>query len=154
MLNLVKTDIQDAEKIYKMQIAAFTPLLDKYQDFDISPAAETFEYFKRRFDYAESDHYIIRLKNEDIGYIRIWTMQDNVCKLSSLFILPSYQGKGYSQQAIKQVEKLYPQANKWILDTIKQEQKLCYLYEKMGYVSTREEHVKEGMDLVFYEKIL
>jgi len=151
-ISLEKATLRDSKKIHKMQITAFTPLLDKYQDFDISPASETLEYFQSRFDNVEFDHYFIQLKNENIGYVRIRTMEDNVCKLSTIFILPNYQGKGYSQQAIEQVEKLYPQADKWILITIKQEQSLRYLYEKMGYVPTGEENVKKGMDLIFYEK--
>ena len=32
-------------------------------------------------------------------------------------------------------------------------EKLCYLYSKMGYQRTGEiEHIKEGMDIVFFEK--
>jgi hypothetical protein len=43
----------------------------------------------------------------------------------------------------------------WELDTIKQEGKLCHLYEKMGYKQTgREETIKEGMTLVFYARNL
>ena len=42
---------------------------------------------------------------------------------------------------------------KWELDTILQEKKLCYLYEKMGYQKTgKTEKIKDGMDLVYYAK--
>ena len=45
-------------------------------------------------------------------------------------------------------------AKSWNLDTIKQEPKLCHLYEKMGYRRTEKKNtIKEGMTLVFYEKI-
>lgn len=152
MIKLKKATIQDCEQLHIMQIIAFTPLLDKYQDFDINPAAETLEYFHSRFDNSDIDHYLIQLKGECIGYVRIRTLDNTTYKLSSLFVLLDYQGKGYAQQAIKQVEKLYPQAKKWVLITIKQEQKLCHLYEKMGYVSIGEENVNDRMDLVFYEK--
>lgn len=44
---------------------------------------------------------------------------------------------------------------KWTLDTIAQEAKLCYLYEKLGYRRTgKQETIKPGMDIVFYEKRL
>ncbi len=48
---------------------------------------------------------------------------------------------------------LYLAAARWALDTIKQEPKLRYLYEKMGYRPTGEERrLKDGMDLVYYAK--
>ena len=56
--------------------------------------------------------------------------------------------------AIKAVEAKYPYARRWELDTILQEAKLCYLYEKMGYRKTGQvKNVKDGMDLVYYERI-
>lgn len=54
---------------------------------------------------------------------------------------------------IRLVEAIYPNATRWELDTILQEEKLCYLYEKMGYKKTGQtEEIKKGMDLVFYAK--
>ena len=51
------------------------------------------------------------------------------------------------------MEKLYPDAILWKLDTIAQEEYLCRLYEKLGYRKTgKTETVQPGMDLVFYEK--
>ena len=68
--------------------------------------------------------------------------------------MPEYQGNGYAQQALSAIEALYPFAKSWNLDTIKQEPKLCHLYEKMGYRRTGKENtIKEGMTLVFYEKL-
>lgn len=50
-------------------------------------------------------------------------------------------------------EALYPSALRWELDTILQEEKLCHLYEKMGYRQNgRTEEIKENMTLVFYAK--
>ena len=50
-------------------------------------------------------------------------------------------------------ESLYPNAGRWELDTILQEQKLCHLYEKMGYRKTgKTQRIKDGMDIVFYAK--
>jgi hypothetical protein len=70
-----------------------------------------------------------------------------------MFILPVFQGNSYAQAAIKQAERLYPETTKWVLDTIKQEKKLCHLYEKMGYKLTGvEENIKLGMDIVYYAK--
>jgi len=148
-----KANIKDADKIQKMQVVTFSPLLKKYKDHDTNPATETLERVKARFDYDNVDHYLITLQNETIGYIRIQHIDKNTCKLSQIFILPSFQGRGYGQMAMKQAELVYPMVKKWILDTIKQEAILCRLYEKMGYVQTgAERKIKEKMDIVYYEK--
>lgn len=78
---------------------------------------------------------------------------DKLCKLKQIYILPEYQGFGYAQKAITIAESLYPAVEKWELDTILQEEKLCYLYEKMGYKKTgKVEPIMNGMDIVYYAK--
>ena len=152
-IHLEKANVEDSKKIHEMKIISFKALLEKYQDYEVSPGAETLEQVKKRFDYLQIDQYFIKLQDEIIGYIRINRLNENTCRLSNMFILPDYQGKGYAQQAIKQVEMLNPQAEHWILGTIKQEQKLCHLYEKMGYKQTGvQTNVKDGMDLIDYAK--
>jgi GNAT superfamily N-acetyltransferase len=136
-----------------MQVAAFAPLLDKYHDYGTNPASEPLEKIVQRMGQAFTDYYFICLGSETIGAIRIVRLQDGACRISPMFILPKFQGKGYAQQAIKQVESLYPNACRWELDTIKQEQKLCHLYEKMGYAATgKEKTIQDGMTIVFYTK--
>ena len=54
-----------------------------------------------------------------------------------------------------QIEKIYYMAEKWSLVTIQEEAKNCHLYEKLGYQRTGEmKHIKNGMDIVFLEKII
>lgn len=152
-VHLKKADIKDCEKIHKMQMIGFKALLDKYQDYETNPGSETFERVKKRFEYSRIEHYFIKLRDESIGYMRISRIGEHTCKLSQMFILPDYQGNGYAQSAIKQVELLNPQVKRWILDTIKQEPKLCRLYEKAGYKQTgTQTNVKAGMDLAGYTK--
>jgi len=153
-IHLEKASINDCEKIHHMQMLGFQALLDKYQDYETNPGAETLEQIKMRFMYSQIDHFFIKLQDEEIGYIRINSRVDeNTCRLSQMFILPEHQGHRYAQQAITQVESLYPQAKHWILDTIKQEAKLCHLYEKMGYKQTgTQKNIKDGMDLIDYAK--
>ncbi len=152
-IRLIKAGEDDCETIHRMQRAAFEALLAKYQDYETSPAAETLAQVRERFASPQIDHYFIALQCERIGCIRISRLADDICRLSNLFIMPDYRGKGYAQEAMRQVELLYPHAARWRLDTIKQEAKLCYLYEKMGYRQTgTQTNVKDGMDLIDYVK--
>lgn len=151
-INLIKAELEDCAEIYKMQIRSFQALLEKYQDYDFSPGAENIEQTYERFFQSETDFWIVSLKQRNIGAIRICNY-GRLCKLKQIFIVPEWQNNGYAQEAIKAVEKMYPDAQRWELDTILQERKLCHLYEKMGYSKTGQvENIKEGMDLVYYSK--
>ena len=153
MITLRRVERDECERIYHMQIVDFKDLLDRYRDFETNPGAETLGRVEKRFGYPGVEHYFIVLYDEDIGYVRIHRLEGQVCRLSQMVVLPRYQGNGYAQQALKQVEGLNPQVRCWVLDTIRQEPKLCHLYEKMGYRLTGAQvNVKEGMDLVDFEK--
>ena len=66
-LRLKKANIEDSEKIYRMQVIGFKALLEKYQDYNTNPGAETHERVKSRFAYNIIDHYFISLQDVDIG---------------------------------------------------------------------------------------
>ena len=73
-------------------------------------------------------------------------------RISPLWIMKEFRGRGYAQDAIRAVEELYGTDN-WCLDTILQEKGNLHLYEKMGYKKTGQiEHINDRMDIVFYEK--
>jgi RimJ/RimL family protein N-acetyltransferase len=149
---LKKALLSDADELFDMQVKAFKPILEKYQDYNTNPGAERIEKTISRLNEANSDYYFIRNDGKNIGAIRIIHHPD-ICKLKQIYILPEHQGKGYAQEAITIVESCYTDIKQWELDTIKQESKLCHLYEKMGYKQTgREETIKDGMTLVFYKK--
>lgn len=152
MITLRKAKESDCAALYRMQVKAFIPLLLKYQDHQSSPAAESVESVLRRFRQPFTDYHFIESDGEPVGMLRICDFGES-CRLSPICILPEYQGRGYAQQAIRLAEQQYPAARQWKLDTILQEEKLRYLYEKLGYHRTGEiQRLKEGMDLVFYQK--
>ena len=58
-ITLRKAVLTDAELIHSMQIASFKALLDKYQDYDYSPGAETLERMIYRISLPIADHWLI-----------------------------------------------------------------------------------------------
>jgi len=153
-LTLVRASIADAERIWRMQCAAFQPLLDKYQDFDLNPACEPIDKVLMRLRQPFTYYYIIRLDGEDVGAIRVVDKQEpgKRKRISPLFVLPQYQGRGIAQQAIAAVETLHGE-HFWELDTIAQEPGNCHLYEKMGYRTTGEAtQINDRMTIILYEK--
>ena len=144
---------EDVETIWKMQVEAFRGLLEKYQDYDISPGAEPVDNVISRFEQPWTTYFFIEADGIDVGAIRVVDKKDGSRKrISPLWIMEEYRGKGYAQAAILAVEEIYG-ADYWCLDTIIQEKGNCHLYEKMGYHQTgKVEHINERMDIVFYEK--
>lgn len=87
--------------------------------------------------------------------MRLFKIDGRTMRVSPIFILPEHQNKGYAQAAMIQLERENPQADIWELDTILQEEKLCRLYEKLGYRKTGESYdIKDGMTIVFYKKTM
>ena len=152
-IQLLTATESDIKVIWQMQIESFAELLEKYQDYETNPAAESCERIRQRFEQPFTHYYFIIADNEIVGFIRVVDKKDNSKKrISPICILPKYRNKGYAQAAIKAAEQIHG-ADNWSLDTIITEQSNCYLYEKMGYHRTRKtKKINEKLTLVFYEK--
>ncbi len=152
-VELVPVKREDIETVWKMQVEAFSGLLEKYQDYDISPAADTIDKVIARFEQPWSTYYFIVAENAKVGVIRIIDKKDGSRKrISPIWIMSEYRNKGYAGQAIREAEKIYGE-NNWCLDTILQEKGNCHLYEKLGYHQTGQiDKISDLMDIVYYEK--
>ena len=144
---------EDLRTLWKMQVRAFSDLLETYRDYETSPAAEPFEKVMARFEQPWTVYYFIQAGGQAVGGIRIVDRKDGSRKrISPLWIMPEHRGKGYAQAAIRAAEQIHGSAH-WGLDTVAQEAGNLHLYEKMGYRQTGEaKKINERMDLVFYEK--
>ena len=153
MVTLRLATSEDLEKIWKMQVEAFAGLLEKYKDYELSPASEGIDKIKARFAQEGSAYYFIEAEGADVGVIRIVDRKDGTRKrISPLWIMPSDRGRGYAQEAIRAAEDIYG-THHWELDTILQEKGNLHLYEKMGYHQTgKTARINDRMDIVFYEK--
>ena len=155
-IELVRAQTGDAERIHEMKYRAFLPLFEKYQDEQTSPAMEKIEKVIRQLQSGNTDYYLIKLDGEAVGAIR--AVRDGLVdgretmRISPLFLLPEFQGKGIGYQALMRTMAMYPQAEVWWLATIKEERGNCHLYEKCGFVRTGERPENERMTLVFYER--
>ncbi|MCM1266470.1 MAG: GNAT family N-acetyltransferase [Bacteroidales bacterium] len=153
-VELVRAATSDAKELHAMQIKAFQELLEKYQDFDTNPANESLERVEARLEQDFTFYYFICIGQQKVGAIRIVDKKETGKnkRISPIFILPEFQGRGIAQEAIRLCEEVHGNGN-WELDTILQESKNCHLYEKMGYRQTgKTEVINERLTLVFYEK--
>ena len=144
---------EDIATVWKMQVEAFQVLLDKYQDFDTSPASEPVDKVLARFEQPWTTYFFIMANGEKAGVIRVVDKKDGSRKrISPIWIMPEFRNRGYAQQAILAAEKIYG-SDHWCLDTILQEKGNLHLYEKLGYHRTgRVDKINDKMDIVYYEK--
>ena len=153
-INLETAIESDAQSIYDIQVRAFTPLLERYQDFKTSPATETVDRTITRINNPCGRFYKIMLKDKLVGAICVFWKDKFQFWISPIFILPEYQGQGIAQKSIVMVEELFPHATTWELATILEETGNCYLYEKMGFVKTGVIKKLNGSStVVFYKKV-
>ncbi len=152
-VTLRRASAADCEQLWQMQRASFAELLERYQDYDLNPAAEPCGRIAERLAQPETYYYWIESDGETVGAIRIVDAKNGSRKrISPLFILPEYRNRGYAQEAIRAAEQIHGAEN-WQLSTILQEAGNCHLYEKMGYHRTGEPQViHERMTIVHYEK--
>ena len=70
-MKLVRANIQDAENIWMMQIAAFQDLYAKYQDPETNPATETLEKTITRLEQPCTYYYCIKVEDSIVGAMRV-----------------------------------------------------------------------------------
>ena len=149
---------KEAESLHRLQVEAFMPLYEKYQDDDTSPVKESLKRVTEKIIEENSDFYFIVFRGEKVGGVRVrWhqgkKVYENVNWISPIFIIPKFQNKGIASTVIEQLFDIYPDTIEWRLDTIKQERGNCHLYEKCGFVRVGEDIVvNEKMTLVDYVK--
>ena len=73
--------------------------------------------------------------------------------ISPMFIHPIYQGKGIAQKVLILIEEMFPEARSFELATILEEERNCFLYEKMGYKRTEEtKKLNDKTTLIYYKR--
>lgn len=152
-MKLIRANINDCEKIWKMQKEAFADLLEKYQDYETSPANEPVEKIKAKLLDSFTYFYFIYDDETLVGAVRVVHRNDGSRKrIAPIFIMKEFRGKGLAQKTFEEIEKIHGSDN-WSLDTILQETGNCYLYEKLGYKKNGvTEKINDRMDIVYYEK--
>jgi len=152
-IKLVRIGVNDAEKLWTMQVQAFQKLLDKYQDLETNPANETKEKIKTKLLQKQTFFYYIYEGNDIVGAIRVIDKKDGSRKrVAPVFIMEKFRNKGLAQKAFCEIERIHGKDN-WELDTVFQEKGNCYLYEKLGYIRIGEiDRINDRMDIVHYIK--
>ncbi len=153
-VKLIRADVKDAKRLWKMQVEAFHDTYHKYRDTETSPATESVDKMIERLMQPFTYYYFIQSDSSVVGAIRVidWKEKNKCKRISPIFILPPYRNKGIAQRAILEAENIHGNTD-WELDTILQEAENCHLYEKMGYHKTgKTTEINDKMTLISYKK--
>lgn len=98
-MKLIRANINDCEKIWKMQKEAFADLLEKYQDYQTSPANEPVEKIKAKLLDSFTYFYFIYDDDALVGAVRVVHRNDGSRKrIAPIFIMKEFRGKGLAQK--------------------------------------------------------
>lgn len=73
-ITLAKAGLSNCEELYQLQTISFRQLLEKYQDYDSNPGAETKDRTLQRLKDPFTDYYFICLSGKHIGAVRILSL--------------------------------------------------------------------------------
>ena len=151
-ITLRRASERDAERLWEMQVEAFSEMYKKYGDCETSPAAEPLEKMLLRLNQPFTYFYFIDFGGTDVGAIRVVDKGNGPKRISPVFVMPSYRNRGIAQSAITEAERLHG-ASGWELETVLEEASCRHLYEKLGYHRTGEtRRITPAMTLVIYRK--
>lgn len=154
-IKLEKAQSEDTYRLFNMQYTAFLPLLEKYRDYNTSPANESIDKFAERLIRPDSMFFKIIEDGQLCGAIRVHWKEEGRFWVSPLFIHPDCQGRGIASKAMVMAEEQFPEAVSWELATILEEEGNCRLYEKAGYVRTGAAYqLNEKATLGYFKKLL
>ena len=77
----------------------------------------------------------------------ILSLKDDVLNIERIFVAPEYFRKGYGLFMMKQIEELFSNVKKFLLDTPDWNVRTNSLYKKLGY-----KELRRGKRLVYYVK--
>ena len=141
----------DARELLRIQTTAFAVDLEKY-----GSGPSGFDSLEWQIDMIESGNYykIILDGEKIIGGMVVFDKGEDYLHLTRIFIDPDYQNMGLGQLAVCMVERDYPEARRWTLDTPYLNLRNHYFYEKLGYlkVGETEPDPETGFYLFLFEK--
>lgn len=153
-IKLLKASVKDAKELTNVSKVTFDDDSRRFFNRDTGgpPGYDSIKEQEKRIN--EQIYYKICDDDKIIGATVLTKQDEYHMELSAIFIMPQYQSKGIGQGIIQQLEKLYPLAKKWSLDTPSVCIRNHYLYEKLGYQKVNEIMLdpKTNLKLYFYEK--
>ena len=114
------------------------------------------DFFRKwLFSYDECEGYKIVANGEIVGGTLVWLAKDNNNIWGNVFVDPAWQNKGVGTRAWEFIERCYPAARSWTLNTPGYATGNHKFYEKLGFERIREEDTTDHPGKSFiYRKMM
>ncbi|WP_051507360.1 bifunctional GNAT family N-acetyltransferase/NUDIX hydrolase [Saccharibacillus sacchari] len=135
------------EELRRIAIAAFAEDLRRYGM--MPEGIETIEWHEEGL--GDGSYLVIESQQRVAGGARIFDLGDGTFRLGSLFIDPALHGRGIGKQAMEAIERYYPQARTWSLDTPAGSTRNQRFYAHAGYVKVGESYPVQDSDFCLFD---
>jgi ribosomal protein S18 acetylase RimI-like enzyme len=145
-----QADMEDAQEILVLQKLAYRSEADIYGDDLIPPMTQSIEEIQAEF----AERLCLKVEAESgliVGSVRA-QVKEGTCFIGRLLVHPDFQNHGIGTALMLEMEKRFPQAERFELFTGHRSEKNLYLYRKLGYRELSREKVNDRLDLVYLEK--
>lgn len=150
-IRLEKATLADAAQLTALQVRAFDEDVRSYPDARAGgPPGYDDVGWQRQM--MRRGHYFKILDGEELaGGALVFRSGPRSCELGRIWIDPDRQGRGIGGRAMELLERAFPDATVWTLDTPAWATRNQLFYARRGYRKVRESPVG-NMTLFFYEK--
>jgi ribosomal protein S18 acetylase RimI-like enzyme len=148
-ISITKANSDDANEILTLQKLAYQSEAKLNDDWTIPPLTQTFSEIQAEFKTT----VFLKAVWEDkiIGSVKGY-LSSGTCFIGRLIVHPDYQGKGIGTMLMENIEKAFPDAERFELFTGTKSLHNIRLYRRLGYEPCREEDLSPRVRLVFMEK--
>ncbi|MGK7377265.1 GNAT family N-acetyltransferase [Planococcus sp. 1R117A] len=145
-----RTKETEALQLLEIQKEAFLEDLKRYEDHETNPVNEPIEILLRKIEVFL--HYTIWLEDEIIGGVDIRSLDGNRYRLNRIFLSNKFQNQGLGSEIMQLIEKEFPSAAEWHLDTPHLNKRNHHFYEKLGYRKVGQHQLTDKLFLYDYVK--
>ncbi len=154
MVSISKAKEEDASVLTNISIITFDDDSKRFFNKERGgpPGYDSIDEQARRIKH----HIYYKICDNDniIGGIVLTKLEESHMELTQIFLSPHYQNHGIGQDIMRMLEEMYPNINKWSLDTPSVCVRNHHFYEKIGYKKANEIMLDSNtnLKLYFYEK--
>lgn len=149
MVEIIAAEPKDAKEILELQIHAYQPEANLYNDWSLPALTQTIESLQQEFQESIILKAIVQSKI--VGSVRS-KVENGVCKIGRLIVNPDYQGQGIGTALLDRIEKMQGNIIGFELFTGSKSVSNIRLYEKQGYVKSHTKNLSENVTLIFMTK--
>jgi len=148
-VRIERAAFEDLAEILALQKLAYQIEAALHETFDLPPLTQT----QARIEADFKDQVFLKASSGGriVGSVRA-RLAGGTCHIGRLIVHPDIQGRGLGTRLMREIERLFPEAERYELFTGHKSARNLALYQRLGYRPCREQVVSPKLRLIFLEK--